>query len=131
LVEPCADLGCIGVLQVLEYDQGLLPDTSRFQRVPCGVVDFAEMGEHLGFLVTVAEVPEDMQGAMMAVGGIGEVAELVLDVAEAVPGVRLAEPVGQLEAQRKSLPAEGLGLLVGTQPAMAPADIVEGRSLHG
>ena len=96
-----------------------------FQQVLGGVVDVAEMGEHLGFLVAVAEFPEDIQSATVAVGGVGEVAELVLGVAEAVPGVRLAEPVAQLEAQRKRLSAEGPGLLVGAEPGVAPADIVD------
>src|SRR5437762_856444 len=50
-----------------------------------GVLGVPEAGEGVGFGVAVAEVAEQGEGVLVAVGGLGVVAEVVVGVADAVP----------------------------------------------
>ena len=50
---------------------------------------------------------------------------MVLGVSQAVPGMPLGLAVAGFGAQSKCLAAEGARLLVVTEPAMEPADVVE------
>jgi hypothetical protein len=77
-VEPRADLGRVGVVQVFEDIEGLLPGLAGFLRFPGGVAGVAKVGEDLRLGVAVAKAPDDVKGAAVAAGGRGRVAELVL-----------------------------------------------------
>lgn len=71
------------------------------------MADVAEVGEELGFVEAGTEVADDVEGVAVAVDGFGEVAELVLGVAEAVPAACLAAAVAELAVQSEGSPAEG------------------------
>ena len=60
----------------------------------------AEVGERVGLVVAVAELAEQVEGLLVAGDGRRVVAEVVVGVAEAVPGVRLAGAVAELLAVR-------------------------------
>src|SRR5262245_30491382 len=106
------DLVGVGVAQVVEDDQGLLPGIPGLLLVTGRVTGVAEVGEDLGCVEAVPECPEKTESAPVALGGVAMVPELVLDVAEAVPGVRLlAAMEADFLVQSEGLPAERAGPL--------------------
>jgi hypothetical protein len=62
-------------------------------RLAHGVVGVGKAGEGLGLVVPVAEFPERAEGVLVAGGGLGMAAKVVLGGAEVVPGVRLVAAV--------------------------------------
>jgi len=72
----------VGVVEVVENVDGLLPDLAGGVGVASGVVGVAEVDERAGDVEGIAEVP----GVLVARDGLGVVAEVVVGVAEAVPG---------------------------------------------
>src|SRR5947209_6495976 len=94
-----------------------------------GVEDVAEVSEGDGFVVAVAEFPEEAAGLPVAGDRLGVPAEVVVGVAKAVPGVRLSDVVVEFLEQHEGLPAGGERLLVVTEPGVIPADVVEGVGL--
>ena len=62
-------------------------------RVACTVVRIAEMGQDGGLPPAFLAVGEQVQGFLVADGGLLVLGEPVVDIAEAVPGVGLVEPV--------------------------------------
>lgn len=85
--------------QVVEDRQGLPPGFPGLLREAGGAAGVAEVGESSGFAETVPEFPEDAEGVLVTRGCFDEAAELVLAVAEAVPGVCLAAAVGEFSVQ--------------------------------
>src|SRR2546421_4903531 len=81
-----ADLGGVGVVHFVEDGQGLLPGVAGGLRVAGGVVGVAEVGEGVGLVVAVAGVPDQSEGVLVAGDGLGVLAEVVVGVAQAVPG---------------------------------------------
>ena len=79
-----------GVVELVADGQGVLVGVAGGVGVVGGVVSVAEAGEGGGFLVVVAEVAELVEGVVVAGGGLGVVAEVVVGVAEAVPCVGAA-----------------------------------------
>ena len=75
------------MLDFLEDDERLLPGLAGLRQLAGGVVGVTEVGESVRFVEAVAEFPEDAERTLVAGGGFGEVAELVLGVAQAVPGM--------------------------------------------
>src|ERR1700741_1103190 len=94
------------MVQTVEDVQGLLPSLRCDQRLPGSLVDVAEMGEDLGLFVTIAEGAGDAKGTAKVVGALGEVADLVLGVAEDVPAASFAGAVAEVAVHRQGLPAE-------------------------
>src|ERR1700722_15344869 len=90
------------------------------------------MVECLGLAVVLAELAKDTEGTVVAGcplfvlphGG-------VVGPAEAVPAVRLAEPVSELLAQGQSLVAVHLPALGVAEPDVVPAHGVEDLGLPG
>src|SRR5215813_3935414 len=80
-----ADLLGVGVVELVEDGQGLLPGVAGGLGVAGGVVGVAEVGEEFGFVVAVAEAPDQVKGVLVADEGLGVVAKVVVGVAEAVP----------------------------------------------
>jgi hypothetical protein len=80
----------VGRVKMIEDDNCLLPDGTGGSCVADGVVGVAEVGEGLGQAVAVAEVVIQLDGVLKAGDGLGVVAEVVVDVAEAVPGASLS-----------------------------------------
>jgi hypothetical protein len=83
------------------------------------------VGEHVRFIVAVAGFPVQAERALVAGGGFGEVAQMMLGVPQAVPGIPLEPAVANLRAQGECLPAERAGLLVVAEQAVEPANVVE------
>jgi hypothetical protein len=75
----------MGVVQIFEDAERLLPGIPCFLRFVGGEVVVAEMGEDLGFAEAVADFTEDAESLLVAGSSLGEVAEAVFCVAEAVP----------------------------------------------
>src|ERR1051326_1861318 len=118
-------------MQVIEDAHCLLPGLPCSLYVAGGAAGVTQVGEDLGFVETVTEFPEQTQCALVTVGGVAMVADLVLDVAEAVPDVCLAAAVPQLMVQGQGLPAERAGLLGLAEQRVAIADGVERSGLPG
>src|SRR6266545_1099566 len=124
-LELGADRGGVGVVKVGEDGEGLLPGIAGGGGVAGGVMGVTEVGEHVGFVVAVAEVPKQHEGVLVAGDGFGVVAEVVVGVAQAVPGVGLPDAVVQLLQQSEGLLAGDEGLLVVAELGVVPADVVE------
>ena len=86
MVEFRADGVGVGVVDVGENGQGLLPGIPGRSVVAGGVVGIAEAGEAVGFVVAVADVVVQADGVLVAGDGLGVVGEVVVGVGEAVPG---------------------------------------------
>src|SRR5215469_3098855 len=125
-----ADLVGVGVLQVFEDGEGLLPGLPGLGRLAGGVAGVAEVGEGLCFVEAVAGSPVQTEGTLVAGGGFVEVAQMVLGVSQAVPDISLGPAVADFGAQGECLAAEHPSLLVVTEKPVAPADGIErfGRS---
>src|SRR5215831_13278621 len=101
-----ADLGGVGVLQVVKDGQCLLPGLPGLGRLAGGMAGVAEVDEGIRFVVAVAGFPVQAEGALVAGGGFGKVAQVVLGIPEAVPGMPLDSAVAGFRAQGDCLPAE-------------------------
>ena len=88
-----ADLAGVGVLQVLEDGQRLLPGLPGLRQLAGSVAGVAEVGEGVRFVEAVAGFPVQAERALVAGGGFGEVAQMVLGVSQAVPDCSLEPAV--------------------------------------
>jgi hypothetical protein len=120
-----ADLVGVGVLDVLEDGQRLLPSLPSLRQLGGSMMGVTEVGERVRFIEAVSGFPEDTDRAMVAGGGFGGVAQMVLGVSQAVPDLSLEPAVADFRAQGECLAAERAGLLVVAEEAMAPANVVE------
>jgi hypothetical protein len=120
-----ADLASVGVLQVFEDGEGLLPGLPGLGQLAGGVAGVAEAGEGARFAGAVAGFPGDAERALVTGGGFGEVAQVVLGVPQAVPGISLDPAVVCFSVQGDCLAAEHAGLLVVAEKPVVPADVIE------
>jgi hypothetical protein len=111
LAEFGADLGGVGVAQVLQDVQGLPPGVLGGGEVCGGGAGVAEAAQSVGLAEEFAEVAEHAEGMLVARRGVIKAAELVLGIAEAVPGLGLADEVADATVQGEGLLAEVPGLL--------------------
>ena len=113
------------MLQVVEDGQRLLPGLPGLGQFAGGVAGVAEVGEdRLLPVAAVADFRAMRERALVAGGGFGEVAQLVLGVPEAVPGVGLPRRSPSFAVQGECLLAERAGLLVVAEEGVAPADVL-------
>src|SRR5882762_5593142 len=84
-----ADLVGLGMVELIEDFQGLAPCFAGGAGVARGMVGVAEAGEGVGFEIGVAEVAGQVDGVLVAAGGLLVVGKATVDVAEAVPGAGL------------------------------------------
>ena len=131
LVKFRPDVVGVGVFEVGEDGQGLLPRMAGGGGVAGGVVGVAEAAEDFGFVVAVAEVSEHLDGVLVGSDGLDMLAEVLACVADAVPGGRLLAKVAEFVVQGKGLLAFGEGLAVLAKLCVEPADGVEGGGLAG
>jgi len=110
---------------------GLLPCRPGLVRLPGRVVRVAEVGQRDRLLVPVAELAEQLRRAPVAVGGLGVPAQVLVGVAETVPGQRGPVAVAELLVQRERLPAVREGQLVLAQVGVVPPDRVQRGGLAG
>ena len=81
------------MVYVIENGQGLSPCVTGGLRIACTVVRIAEMGQGGGLPPAFFAVGQQVQGFLVADGSLLVLGEPVVDIAEAVPGVGLVEPV--------------------------------------
>jgi hypothetical protein len=89
------------VVKVVEDGKGSAPCVVGIRDHARRVVRVAETGEYGGFAVAVAEIAEQLTGLVIAGDGRGVVAEVMVGVAETVPGLCLAATVAELLLQRQ------------------------------
>ncbi len=114
------------MIDLTEYAQGLFPGLPGSALLARAVLDIAEMIERDGLVVPVGAFPAQVNSPLIAGDGLGVVAEVLMDVAEAVPG---GDVVPAAFAERpdpgQGLLAVGEGLGVVAEQRMAVADVVE------
>jgi hypothetical protein len=71
----------VGMLNVLEDGQRLLPCLPGLGQLAGGMAGVPKVGEGHCFDPAVAEFPGDSEGALVAGGGFAEVAEMMFGVA--------------------------------------------------
>lgn len=129
VVEFGADLVGVGVVQLGEDGECVLPGLAGSVALTGGVVGVAQVRQRLGLEIAVAEIPAQRECVLVARDGLPVVAEVVVDVTEAVPGVRLAVTVTELLLEFEGLLAIGEGLSVVAEQSVGPPDGVEGQRL--
>src|SRR5579859_1636195 len=85
--------------QVLKYGQRLRPSGPRRpprRRTADGSVRVAEVTKRDRFVGPVAERAEQPDGLFQAVNGGPLITQMVVGVAQGVPGLGLADPVGEI-----------------------------------
>jgi hypothetical protein len=112
LLQLRADSGRVGVVQVVEDGQCLLPGILSPLRIAGCVAGVAEVGEGSGLAVVIAQVPDDIEGVLVMCCRFVQATELMFSVAEAIPGVCLAIAVAEIAVQGQGLLAERPGPLV-------------------
>jgi hypothetical protein len=74
LVEFGAQVLGVGLIELGEDGQGLLVGVAAGVGVAGGLVRVAEVGQSVGFVVAVADIPEQVEGVAVAGDGLGVVA---------------------------------------------------------
>jgi hypothetical protein len=113
------------MLHILEDGKRLLPGLPGLRQLASGMARAAEVGENIGFIEAVAEFPEDVERALIGGGCFAKAAEMVLGVAQAVPGISLEMAVADFRAEVESLSAVRASLLIVAMESAIPADGVE------
>ena len=127
LPQLAANLAGVGVAQVVEDGQGLLPGLAGGVVLPGGVLGVAEVGESAGLADPVAEFGQQFNGVTVAADRLCVLAEVMVSVTEAVPGGRLAVAVAEFTVQGESLTTALQGQLVVTEQSVMPAGGVKGQ----
>ena len=91
--QPVAYVVGIGVVQLVEDRQCLLPCDAGGVAVAGGLMGVAEPGERVTFVVAFTEFADQRDGVLVAGDGLVVVAEVVVGVAEAVQSAGLAQRV--------------------------------------
>src|SRR6202034_3278727 len=99
-----ADLLRVGMMQVVEDVQGLLPLLPGLPSTAASVICVAKVGDRDGFLVAGADFPVEAECVPVAVGRLVQPPEVMLGVTDAVPRVRHVQAVAELAKQRQGLP---------------------------
>lgn len=92
------------MVQVVEDDQRPPPGVVRLVAVTGGQLHVAEADQGGRLEVAVAEGAEQLAGLLVAVPRLGVVAEALVGVAQAVPGVRLPVAVCRAAAAASGPP---------------------------
>lgn len=87
------------MLDVFEDGERLLPGLPRLREITGGITGVTEVGEGVRFNPAVTEFPGDAERALIAGGGFGKVAQMVLGVAQAVPRMSLTSAVAGFRAE--------------------------------
>src|SRR6266496_2261079 len=123
--ESGANPAAVRMAEFVEDAHGAFPRVASRIEVTSGAVGFAEADENAGFEVAVAEFTEQAGRTLIAADRLPVVAEVMVAVTEAVPGVRLAVPVPDLAEQRQRLPAVRECLVEVFPQGKAPPEPVE------
>src|SRR5579863_10024066 len=96
-----ADLARLRMIDVVVDGQRLLPGLPGPRRLAGAVARVAEVSQDLCLVVAVAVLPADTECHLEMRGGLGEVADMKLDVAEGVPDAVLDVETAELGAKRQ------------------------------
>jgi len=117
------------MVELVEDEQGICPGPFGTLGVTRAELDVAEVIERVGFVEAVREFPVEADGSLVAGDRSLVLAELVMDVAEAVPGGGLPVALAHRPDGVKRLLAGRDGLLVIAEQGLTEADVVEGLRL--
>src|SRR5215469_11092976 len=73
-LQPGEELASVGVVEAVEDRRGLAPCPARHLGLPRRVLGVAEMGEGLGFVEAIAELPEQAKGTLITRLGLSQAA---------------------------------------------------------
>jgi hypothetical protein len=116
----------VGVVQVGEDGQCLMPVVPGGLAVARGLPGVAEMDQGVGLVVAIVQLTEEDERLLEAGARLGLVADAVIGEAETVQRLRLPDDVTELAEQGEGLLAGGDGLAVVAELGVDPADRVEG-----
>ncbi len=117
------------MVELAEDAQGTGPGPAGGRGVTRAELGVAEVIERVGLVEAVREFGVEAGGPLVARDGSLVLAELVMDVAEAVPGGGLPVALARLPDGVQRLLAGRDGLLVIAEQGLAEADAVKGRRL--
>jgi hypothetical protein len=107
------------MMQVMEDSQGLLPAPASGSVVSGRLIGIAEVGEHRGLVVGMAQCRKLVQRPAVTADRIGQLAQTMVGTPEHAPGSRLAIAVAEftkqiqcLFAMRHCLPVRAEGALI-------------------
>lgn len=92
-------LGGIGMTEIGEDDESLLPGVTGGDGLAEGGARVAEVVQRGSELENVAYFPEDADGPLEAVDGLGMMIETMVNVAEAVPYIGLRRAIAEATQQ--------------------------------
>jgi hypothetical protein len=110
------------VLEVGQYHERLFPCGAGLREVPGGVLGVAEVTKRLGRTPAAAELTVQVKCAPVAGSGLGEIAELLVGVPEAVQHVGHALLIAEVAKHGERLLTVAERLLVIAEYDMEPAD---------
>jgi hypothetical protein len=126
-----SDLPGAGVAELLENCQCASPGHPGGLRITKCLVGVAKGDKGVGFAVTVVKFTVQVDGLLVAVGGLLLVAEMAMGVAQAVVCLGQAKMVINLALQVEGLLAADESLLVIAEPSVEPAHRIERPSSPG
>src|SRR5713101_585166 len=129
--EPGASPFGVGMLQVIEDGQGVLPGVAGGVGLADRLAGVTEVQEDRGRVVPGPQPFTDPQGGPEASDGLGGPAQAVVRVAHGVPGPGLVDRVAVLAAEAERLRAAAQGFLVVAHLCGEPADRVESPGRAG
>src|SRR5271155_3401109 len=109
------------MVQIVEYIQGLLPGVASLLRTTGSVECVAEVEESVSFLVAVAEFAEQVHRLLIAGDGLDMLAEMPVDVTNAVQGTGFAMLIAALTLKLEGLMAAGESLGVVSAQCVTPS----------
>lgn len=110
------------MVDLFENGQSLLPGVTRCVKVAAGAVGVSEVGQVFGFIAASSEPTVEAKRLFIAGDGLIVMSSLMVNVAEAVPGMGLPDDVVEFLKQPQGLLAVGKSLLVIAEHRVAPAD---------
>jgi hypothetical protein len=100
--EAWRELFGVEMVELLENRRGLLPHGTRSVGVTCGVVAVAKVGKDIGLAIPVLDLPGQVDGFPVAANGLSMLTQLMVGIAEAVPGIGLPDAGTKLLLQGES-----------------------------
>lgn len=86
IAELDADVLAVWMIYFIEDTQSMRPGAAGSVQVPRAAISVANVVECIGFVVLVGEFAAKVKGPLIACNGLLIVTELMVDVAETVPG---------------------------------------------
>src|SRR5262249_20618177 len=124
-----ADPGGLGVVEVVQDGERILPCNAGLIRVPGGDLGVADVAEGLGLAPAIPDLLVQAEGTPIAGNRLGLVGEMVVGVAQAVPGRSLRLWVVEALVQVEGPAAVVKRLPVAPEQAVQRCDRAQGDNL--